>query len=64
MFNRFKVGDYVDYQLHKNMEIIADDGECFILKDSEGYKRKIYKSFVADYGKFSNTMYSNQKVTE
>lgn len=45
---KFKIGDIVDYGIHKNLEIIEKNEESYILREEDGSKRKIIKSFVED----------------
>ena len=45
---KFKIGDIVDYGVHKNLEIMEKDEESYTLKEKDGLKRKIIKSFLED----------------
>ena len=45
---KFKIGDIIDFGVHKNLEIIGNDKETYTLRDEDGAKRKITKSFLED----------------
>lgn len=47
----FKVGDKIDYDIIRNVEIIGEDEKHFVLRDKTGYEKRIYKTLVNKYGK-------------
>lgn len=50
----FKIGDKIRYSLISNVQIVGEDGLCFILKDKNGNEKKVYKDLVNKYGKLES----------
>lgn len=47
----FQIGDFVNYMFYREIEIVGKNMICYVLKNSKGEEKEVYKELIDKYGK-------------